>query len=101
MEGWKGPIPARAGEPLPCLVVRDGTGAYPRSRGGTMIGGAPVEVVMGLSPLARGNLFRQSFPLIDTGPIPARAGEPRGLRANAAGVGAYPRSRGGTVSMTR
>ena len=71
-------------------------GAYPRSRGGT---GAPqvVEIgELGLSPLARGNLGETPNPGLETGPIPARAGEPLIDKLFLTGVGAYPRSRGGT-----
>ena len=53
--------------------------------------------VVGLSPLARGNL-PITFPVsILCGPIPARAGEPNPLIEIRCGVRAYPRSRGGTV----
>ena len=51
---------------------------------------------MGLSPLARGNLSAVWMGSGATGPIPARAGEPRSMRAPVALARAYPRSRGGT-----
>ena len=35
MEVSLGPIPARAGEPLPAGVIQRMLAAYPRSRGGT------------------------------------------------------------------
>ena len=50
-----GPIPARAGEPTFAAVVGGFNGAYPRSRGGTGKAHELAELIMGLSPLARGN----------------------------------------------
>ena len=51
-----GPIPARAGEPEVMPTLTDFTGAYPRSRGGTILEHAVKLADMGLSLLARGNL---------------------------------------------
>ena len=91
-----GPIPARAGEPglnAPTVVL---SRAYPRSRGGT-VDVAPVWAsIRGLSPLARGNHTRKLQAIQCEGPIPARAGEPKHLKAGFPETGAYPRSRGGT-----
>ncbi len=56
-------------------------------------------LLKGLSPLARGNLLDGGNKAFRQGPIPARAGEPAtgnqppGLRK------AYPRSRGGTITL--
>ena len=70
--------------------------AYPRSRGGTPRGTLGAAPPPGLSPLARGNLLLFTTLRENSGPIPARAGEPllapRCLRE----ARAYPRSRGGT-----
>ena len=73
----QGPIPARAGEPgRPGF--RSGAGrAYPRSRGGTAAQSGKLQFVLGLSPLARGNLANLLQRSLTAGPIPARAGEPR------------------------
>ncbi len=50
----------------------------------------------GLSPHARGN-HRVIVPLEpSSGPIPACAGEPAGMRRSRGRVWAYPRMRGGT-----
>ena len=71
-----GPIPARAGEPLHRRHGRHAVWAYPRSRGGTAALALCAERGRGLSPLARGNLCDRLHCLAETGPIPARAGEP-------------------------
>ena len=51
-----GPIPAHAGEPALPWVPLTPCRAYPRSRGGTQIVGMALAMLVGLSPLARGNL---------------------------------------------
>ena len=92
----RGPIPARAGQPAPGRRWRGRKGAYPRSRGATQVGSPiPVEV-LGLSPLARGNLVRAVDRAAQLGPIPARAGQPRPSCAARRQSRAYPRSRGAT-----
>ena len=91
-----GPIPARAGEPEPCLSHDDFARAYPRSRGGTDNSTSQKRLPKGLSPLARGNLEDKSTSLADLGPIPARAGEPPHPQVSHCKSRAYPRSRGGT-----
>ena len=99
----QGPIPARAGEPGISCPITPFIGAYPRSRGGTMIRALKLASDWGLSPLARGNLDVALLPGPLHGPIPARAGEPAGCGAASLATGAYPRSRGGTSvpSVTR
>ncbi len=91
-----GPIPARAGEPLPPWRAWPAGRAYPRSRGGTAPGPLDWGVGGGLSPLARGNLARWRAGAWPTGPIPARAGEPTARPTSRRRRRAYPRSRGGT-----
>ena len=54
----------------------------------------------GLSPLARGNRGADAKKVRRRGPIPARAGEPADLQRLDRVDGAYPRSRGGTVSAS-
>ena len=71
-----GPIPARAGEPYGLSHFELGTGAYPRSRGGTAACVVIRSPLLGLSPLARGNRLGHGARQIAQGPIPARAGEP-------------------------
>ena len=53
-----GPIPARAGQPNRLGAVGGTGGAYPRSRGATALGRFGPCLLLGLSPLARGNLSR-------------------------------------------
>ena len=71
-----GPIPARAGQPAGAACPGQASGAYPRSRGATVVAVGAAIATYGLSPLARGN--RQLAPLLGglLGPIPARAGQP-------------------------
>ena len=91
-----GPIPARAGQPMPwnagCRLSR----AYPRSRGATGQHPRACEPDSGLSPLARGNRGLSVSPSMTMGPIPARAGQPFAGSAIHCPTGAYPRSRGAT-----
>ncbi len=92
----RGPIPARAGQPVPSLD-RDGmTWAYPRSRGATSALGVSAWAPEGLSPLARGNRHRQGCSSSSAGPIPARAGQPNPYASDSSRDKAYPRSRGAT-----
>src|SRR5690606_19353094 len=53
--------------------------------------------LMGLSPLARGNLVVAHAASRRSGSIPARAGEPRLSARSIAATRGYPGSRGGTV----
>ncbi len=95
-----GTIPARAGEPSCwcrwCSRCRD----YPRSRGGTFCASFGVSPDQGLSPLARGNRFHRRRQPLGLGTIPARAGEPLVELGPSAFDRDYPRSRGGTVTVT-
>ena len=50
-----GPIPACAGEPLHGLRCISSFGAYPRMRGGTATIAFLKQMLLGLSPHARGN----------------------------------------------
>ena len=76
------------------------TGAYPRLRGGTEARDALSGDEVGLSPPARGN--RTGSACLDRrrGPIPACAGEPWAFRIGRCPDWAYPRLRGGTMSLT-
>jgi len=71
-------------------------GAYPRSRGATALQADHVAIVAGLSPLARGNRFQRVLPMMLSGPIPARAGQPSPTPRCRRSPRAYPRSRGAT-----
>ncbi len=93
---YRGPIPARAGEPFDKRLCAPSTRAYPRSRGGTARRRHQRQMAGGLSPLARGNLRYGNKLRVLPGPIPARAGEPLLLPRLLLSTRAYPRSRGGT-----
>ena len=93
-----GPIPAHAGEPFAGVIVHHLSGAYPRSRGGTQAAGFWICEGGGLSPLTRGNRDWRKSRIGLIRPIPAHAGEPLGRKTVLCGLGAYPRSRGGTCS---
>src|SRR5690606_8940127 len=56
--------------------------------------------VLGLSPLARGNLAGLLVTMFGNRSIPARAGEPDGIGCDPHGIGVYPRSRGGTFTRS-
>ena len=71
-----GPIPAHAGEPARSAGLTTGTGAYPRSRGGTAEFRFDFDPCPGLSPLTRGNRQAMQADTTHKGPIPAHAGEP-------------------------
>ena len=55
---------------------------------------------MGLSPLTRGNHGQRVEMGQHLGPIPAHAGEPDAASCCPSQAGAYPRSRGGTVTTS-
>ena len=92
----RGPIPARAGQPITLSVDSMLSRAYPRSRGATTAFARCAPACSGLSPLARGNQQHDPGHLGLLGPIPARAGQPAAEVRHARHVGAYPRSRGAT-----
>ena len=74
-----GPIPARTGQPWPAGWLRRWRWAYPRSHGATGSAPAGALIVMGLSPLARGNLHDLGAGAQAGGPIPARTGQPNAV----------------------
>ena len=71
-----GSIPACAGEPLSRERRRAGRGVYPRVCGGTCRLRVRRDAVQGLSPRVRGNHLLFDPLHVDTGSIPACAGEP-------------------------
>ena len=96
--GYRGSIPARAGEPsyTPPETLRQWV--YLRSRRGTFGSYSPVGTWRGLSPLAQGNLQRSHRRAFGLGSIPARAGEPTPVRQCEPLPWVYPRSRRGTAT---
>ena len=69
-------IPARAGEPHPCISQYRTVGVYPRPCGGAMSTVTKEWAVCGLSPPVRGSRIRRDRPDGGRRSIPARAGEP-------------------------
>ena len=89
-------IPACAGEP-PLMFARHPAGeVYPRVCGGTLFGLAVFNYAMGLSPRVRGNLTTTLAADVDSGSIPACAGEPRYTGRPLFSSRVYPRVCGGT-----
>ena len=91
-----GSIPACAGEPGRGPGQRRRCGVYPRVCGGT--GSMPLTPagVRGLSPRVRGNRGVCRQPRIQSGSIPACAGEPGGFAGGRVRHRVYPRVCGGT-----
>ena len=96
VEGEKGSIPARAGEPWPVLGGYKPYGVYPRACGGTCGGPWSTRTFLGLSPRVRGNRRAWCTLSVLAGSIPARAGEPRAASCRARTPPVYPRACGGT-----
>ena len=78
LSGWRGPIPACAGETGRTCSRPNGRRAYPRMRGGNGPTKIKMMVSRGLSPHARGKLAAAWMAATSGGPIPACAGETLG-----------------------
>ena len=91
-----GSIPACAGEPPKCDSNKGEQPVYPRVCGGTVYGDFRRISAGGLSPRVRGNLPYSTSPVLQTGSIPACAGEPAEDQAEATCEEVYPRVCGGT-----
>ena len=89
-------IPACAGEPAHWRFARTSSSVYPRVCGGTDRPTRAGRHVDGLSPRVRGNRVALHLPRINSGSIPACAGEPEGYCELAEAGGVYPRVCGGT-----
>ena len=74
---------------------------YPRPRGGAAAGGAPAHRRRGLSPPTRGSLRGQRDLILESGSIPAHAGEPSQMISRPAAPAVYPRPRGGASDVRR
>ena len=97
--GFKGSIPAHAGEP-PRPDSRLATaGVYPRPRGGTADIRRLSPPKDGLSPPTRGNPSGSSSRRRVSRSIPAHAGEPAPSPRGACPRAVYPRPRGGTAVL--
>ena len=89
-------IPACAGEPKASPAHGRSSGVYPRVCGGTRWRLPWLPPTMGLSPRVRGNLSDFQFAAVQSGSIPACAGEPGRRRYADFQVRVYPRVCGGT-----
>ena len=96
LAGFARSIPAHAGEPISLPSAPFAFPVYPRPRGGTRAQTNPPKAVSGLSPPTRGNPTRRADLTINSGSIPAHAGEPHRNERRTYGVLVYPRPRGGT-----
>ena len=94
--GQDGPIPAHAGQPFGRGLPAWRQGAYPRSRGATPARRSAERMMLGLSPLTRGNHAVRARRRHPSGPIPAHAGQPSAHSCARCPPRAYPRSRGAT-----
>ena len=92
----QGRIPAHTGEPAGLDASAAGSGAYPRTHGGTSVGRIVARKRMGVSPHTRGNRAARSGRGRPAGRIPAHTGEPRPRPGMHSWSGAYPRTHGGT-----
>ena len=97
-DGYPGPIPAHAGQPLSVAHCVQALWAYPRSRGATFPRRPSWPAAPGLSPLTRGNPDQSWRADAGRGPIPAHAGQPCRRRRWWTRPRAYPRSRGATAA---
>ena len=89
------PIPAGAGETRRPCYGHGNVGAYPRWRGGNVLGIVLRSLGRGLSPLARGKHALTTPTAGSLGPIPAGAGETAACTDSHSASKAYPRWRGG------
>ena len=89
-------IPAHAGEPGGSFRRRAFGRVYPRPRGGTYAAAELNSISTGLSPPTRGNPALTWWDELQTGSIPAHAGEPRRRSRRRPERRVYPRPRGGT-----
>ena len=95
--GWiHGSIPACAGEAVNAAVITTPIRVYPRVRGGSGTTLMRNDLVLGLSPRARGKLRNGEYPIAVRGSIPACAGEARCPANPSRRRQVYPRVRGGS-----
>ena len=91
-------IPACAGEPRGSESGPRRCTVYPRVCGGTSRVRIRPSEMYGLSPRVRGNLLKGIYTRLDSGSIPACAGEPTDPPIPITEVWVYPRVCGGTVT---
>ena len=91
-------IPARAGQPNCSGRDRWHVRDHPRAGGATWLPAASMMARMGPSPRGRGNPPVLDIVFDDTRTIPARAGQPPGVRLWTRHPGDHPRAGGATIS---
>ena len=92
-----GSIPAGAGEPIGGRIELKKWRVYPRGCGGAFKHTDARPAEQGLSPRVRGSPMPSSVSCINSGSIPAGAGEPRPHNEPRCAAGVYPRGCGGAV----
>ena len=97
--GWRGSIPACAGEPAFADESIAGVRVYPRVCGGTSLASPGTATRRGLSPRVRGNLSPFKCPAGSLRSIPACAGEPSITSPSHVVRAVYPRVCGGTPGI--
>ncbi len=99
--GYRGSIPACAGEPATADIWVQASRVYPRVCGGTKTWAGVSGSTTGLSPRVRGNRCLYSGGDPRTGSIPACAGEPGVRSPKLRRIRVYPRVCGGTCAPLR
>ena len=97
---FPGSIPAHTGEPSADSACLCASGVYPRTHGGTSRRRSLASLMAGLSPHTRGNRQAKLPTRSRSGSIPAHTGEPRIRRVSGVASGVYPRTHGGTFSLS-
>ena len=98
--GWRGSIPACAGEPATAKCLKEMWAVYPRVCGGTRAPRDPGYDLLGLSPRVRGNHHHRGRAGRPGRSIPACAGEPGPSSLLLWRVEVYPRVCGGTGQLS-
>ncbi len=98
--GFRGSIPAHAGEPNHSPRLPESPRVYPRACGGTSRCGLRAVRIRGLSPRMRGNPYSHPYTPFLYGSIPAHAGEPQTSLLRKPARRVYPRACGGTEKYT-
>ena len=93
---WIGSIPAWAGQPVAEIGWEEGSAVYPRVGGATGIGCCLCGAEWGLSPRGRGNPRYHELEGVQSGSIPAWAGQPTPGPARDQHWTVYPRVGGAT-----
>ncbi len=99
--GYRGSIPAWAGETARGTSAGNSGSVYPRVGGGNSTGAALARAQTGLSPRGRGKHYTPPAGTANPGSIPAWAGETIGKTGGTLTTQVYPRVGGGNVTQNR